>query len=87
MIDENETVQEPPGREASAHERLVSVADELRHGGKWLGAARTWMQSNIRNGDTMIWSSAEPVQIPFCKLEEFARHVAIHAVAEDRAKR
>jgi len=63
------------------------VALELKSGGEWLGAARSWMQSNIHRGDTLCWGSGEPVQLPFCKLEEFALHVAAAAVAEDRRKR
>ena len=65
---------------------LLDIHEELRGGGEWLGAARRWMQGHVRNGDTIIWSSNELVQLPFCNLEDFARHVAVAAVAEDRAK-
>ena len=74
-------------KEASGLDVLVSVSNDLRRGGKWLGAARTWMQSNIKNADSICWSSYESVTIPFCNLEDFAREVAIAAVIEDRAKR
>lgn len=68
-------------------DELLEIHDEICGGGKWLGAARRWMQGNIKNGDTLCWSSNEAVQVPFCNLEDFARHVAIAAIAEDRAKR
>lgn len=61
-----------------------SVMQELSRGGEWLGGARTWLQSNVRRGDALPWSSGEPVTIPFCKFEEFALTVAATAVAEDR---
>ncbi len=64
------------------------VASEfMGGGGEWLGAARKWMQENIREGDTLYWNSNEPVSIAFCDLERFARTVAIAAVREDRRKR
>lgn len=62
------------------------IMNELKQGGTWLLAARSWMQSNVHRGDSICWSSGELVSIPFCKLEEFALRVAIAAVAEDRAK-
>lgn len=65
----------------------IAIYNELKSGGQWLGAARSWMQSNIKNGDTLTWGSGEPVSIPFCKLEEFAMRVAIAAIEEDRRKR
>lgn len=64
----------------------ISVFAELQHGGQWLSRAREWLKSNVRRGDTLYWSSAEPVSIPFCKFEEFALTVAIAAVAEERTK-
>ena len=64
----------------------IAIYQELKEGGAWLGAARGWMQSNIKNGDTLTWGSGETVHLPFCKLEEFAMRVAIAAVEEDRRK-
>lgn len=64
----------------------LHIYEELKGGGEWLGAARSWMQGNIQRGDTICWGSGDLVSIPFCKLEEFARHVAIAAVDEDRRK-
>lgn len=66
---------------------VLAVMQELKQGGDWLGAARSWMQSNVQRGDTLSWGSSETVHIPFCKLEEMALRVAAAAVAADRAKR
>ncbi|MCP5003304.1 MAG: hypothetical protein GY941_05030 [Planctomycetes bacterium] len=63
------------------------IYEQIKGGGKWLGAARTWMQNYIKNGDTMEWSSIEIVSMPFCDLEDFARTVAVAAIAEDRERR
>lgn len=65
---------------------LLEIYTELRNGGEWLAASRRWLQSNIRNGDTLKWSSGEMVQLPFCKFEELAIKVATAAVAEERRK-
>lgn len=53
-----------------------------RRGGEWLGKARAWMQSNIRFGDTLAWSSADYVKLPFNKLEELALEAAVGAMME-----
>ena len=45
------------------------------------------MQSNVKDGDRLTWSSSETVHIPFYKLEELAKTVAAAAIAEDRKKR
>ena len=66
---------------------VLAVMQELKQGGDWLGAARSWMQSNVQRGDTLPWGSSETVHIPFCKLEEMALRVAVAAVAADRTKR
>lgn len=73
----------------TAYDRLavrVEIQDSLRRGGAWLGAARSWMQSNVPRGDTLTWGSAEPITIPFYKLEELALRTAQAAVEEDREK-
>ena len=57
---------------------------ELQKGGDWLGAARAWMQSNIKDGDTLFWSSNQMVSLPFCQLEVFARRVALAAIISER---
>lgn len=65
----------------------LSVYNKVSQGGAWLGKARRWMQSNVPRGDTLTWGSGVPVTIPFAKLEDFAREVAIAAVVEDRQER
>jgi len=76
-----------PKYEEPARTEYFTLARELQQGGNWLGAARSWMQSNVPRGDTLFWNSGEPVTIPFCKFEDFARHVVLHAILEDREKR
>ena len=71
----------------ASFEETLKVHDELSKGGEWLGTARRWLQSNVKGGDTLCWSSGEAVHIPFCKFEEFALKVATAAVAADRANR
>jgi hypothetical protein len=63
-----------------------AIRKEIEGGGDWLGDARAWMQSNVRFGDTLTWSSTEDITIPFSSLEKFAKEVAISAIAEDRKK-
>jgi len=68
-------------------DHFIEVTNELSKGGDWLGAARSWMQSNVKRGDSLSWSSGETVAIPFYKLEELARTAAVAAVIADRARR
>lgn len=60
------------------------VEDKLANGGKWLGAARLWMQHNVNRGDTLEWSSNEVVHIPFNNLEDLAQTVAVAAILAER---
>ena len=64
---------------------IFEVTEEIKSGGEWLGAARRWIQENIRHGDTdtLMWNSAEPVPVPFCKLQELAQTVAAAAIVEE----
>lgn len=62
------------------------IEKEISGGGDWLGSARKWMQSNVKNGDTLAWNSTETIHLPFYKLEELAKTVAVAAIAEDRRK-
>ncbi len=66
--------------------KKLDIFTQLRDGGEWLAAARRWMQNNIQRGDSLGWSDATLVQVPFCKLEELALKVAVAAVEEDRRK-
>jgi hypothetical protein len=65
---------------------IFEIRGELRKGGTWLCAARSWMQSNVQGGDTLCWTSPETVSLPFCQLAELALEAAAAAVAEDRRK-
>lgn len=38
------------------------VYDFFRSGGEWLGSARTWMQSNYSNGDTVFWGTEDELK-------------------------
>ena len=76
----------PENEMTSAFLEECKFREEFSNGGPWLGAARTWMQSHIKNGDTMPWSSTEEITIPFFVLEDLAREVAIAAVREERRK-
>lgn len=69
------------------YEEQAKVRKELASGGKWLGEARKWMQSNVKEGDRLSWNSSEIVHLPFYKLEELAKAVAIAAVLEERQKK
>lgn len=61
---------------------MSDIRAKLKCGGKWLGAARTWMQQNIKGGDRIEWSSSEIVKVRFCDLEELAYEAACAAVEE-----
>lgn len=63
------------------------IRKELSKGGNWLGAARKWLQWNVKGGDTLSWNSTDDVSIQFNKFEELALVVATAAVAEDRKNR
>lgn len=65
----------------------LEVYNKVAAGGQWLGKARGWMQSNVPRGDTLTWGSAQPVSIPFYKLEDLALQTAVAAVIEDRQRR
>lgn len=58
------------------------IRESLRRGGKWLGKAREWMQSNVRNGDTMTWGEETPVSVTFADLERLAFEAAVGATIE-----
>lgn len=68
----------------NAFEQLLTITNQLKSGGEWLGRARAWLQSNVRGGDTLSWESGQPVQIPFYKMQDYALAVAAAAVMEDR---
>jgi len=70
-------------------ERALIACDLSRKGGKWLGAARSWLQSNTNNGDRVTWGSHDILEphLTVRQMEDFAAHVAAAAINEDRKKR
>jgi hypothetical protein len=55
-----------------------------KKGGKWLGAARSWLQSNTHNGDRVTWGSSETLvpHLTVKDVEDLAAHVAAAAINE-----
>ena len=60
----------------------------MQTGGKWLGAAREWLQWHRLNGDSVTWGSSDVLRPPFTvrDVEELAAHVAAAAINEERAR-
>lgn len=60
-------------------------AHELsKKGGSWLGTARTWLQSNVINGDTVRWNSGERISMSVKQFEDCAAHIAAAAINQER---
>lgn len=53
-----------------------------RWGGQWLGAARTWLQSNLPNGDLLTWGSGNVLTMTVAQFEDAAAHIAAAAINE-----
>jgi len=78
------------------HERLkelekveyVLSCELSRKGGAWLGAARSWLQSNTNNGDRVIWGSHDIIEphLTVKQIEDLAAHVAAAAINEERKR-
>lgn len=59
--------------------------DEFRRqGGKWLAAARSWVQWHCRNGSSVTWGSDEPLvpHLTMRQIEDLASDVAWAALKE-----
>jgi hypothetical protein len=56
----------------------------LRCGGRWLGAARHWIQCNRLNGSSVTWGSSDPLSPPITanEVELIASKVAIALINE-----
>lgn len=62
---------------------MNKILEEMKtRGGKWLGAARSWMQWHTHNGDRVTWSSDE-VLVPNLTVKD-VEDVAVHAAAAAR---
>jgi hypothetical protein len=62
------------------------IHTEVHKGGEWLAKARCWLQSNVRDGDTLAWNSAQPVSVPFSHFEEYAMVVAQAVLTQERER-
>lgn len=60
-----------------------------KKGGKWLGAARSWLQSNTNNGDRVTWGSHDLIepQLTVKELEDLAAHIAAAVINEYKDKK
>ena len=60
-----------------------------RKGGKWLGAARSWLQSNTNNGDRVTWGSNDIIQphLTVKQIEDLAAHVAAAVMNEQNKEK
>lgn len=83
--DANKTGIEPEPRSGSLD--AVVGAHDL-HGGKWLGAAREWLQWNTLNGDSVTWGSSDVLRpsMTVKMVEEMAAHIAAAAINEERER-
>lgn len=62
---------------------MHKILEEMKkNGGKWLGAARNWMQWYTHNGDRVAWNSEETL-IPHLTVRD-VEDVAAHAAAAAR---
>jgi hypothetical protein len=73
---------------ADSLDPVVMPHDLMTKGGKWLGAAREWLQSNRINGDTVFWGSHDILRPAFTVLdvELMAAHIASAAINEERER-
>ena len=81
-------MNEPETQSAVSSTQLVMPHDLMTKGGKWLGAAREWLQWNRLNGDSVIWGSHDILRPAFNvrDVELFAAHVAAAAINEERER-
>jgi len=68
---------------ARAKKRILPC-ELYKKGGKWLGAARTWLQWNTKNGDRVTWGSNDVIEphLTVKQIEDLAAHVAAAAINE-----
>lgn len=62
----------------------VTAYELERRGGDWLRAARSWMQSNLPNGERVRWNSGEIVTMSVAQFEQAASCIAAAAINEVR---
>jgi hypothetical protein len=63
---------------------MNKILEAMKHGGSWLGAARSWLQWHKINGSRVTWGSNDVLEPPFTvhDAEEIARHAAAAARQE-----
>lgn len=71
---------------------MVNKNELKSRGGKWLGAARSWIQWNCLNGDVVTWGSDDLLmfrtgRITVRHIEDLAAEVAAAAIQEYEEKR
>ena len=54
----------------------IYAAEIMMRGGKWLGAARNWIQWNCMNGDAVTWGSHDKLDVDVLDVERMASEVA-----------
>lgn len=82
-----ERSQGEPAKPGSLHP-VVGAHDLMRTGGKWLAAAREWLQWHTINGDSVTWGSSDEIRPTFTvkMVEELAAHVAAAAINSERER-
>jgi len=65
---------------------MITVHKLKVKGGYWLLTARSWLQWNTRNGDSVTWNSDDIIEPPLTvkQVEDLAAHVAAAALNNDR---
>ena len=73
------------GKEAvSTEDQPQKPSEYTKMGGEWLGAARSWVQWNCRNGNSVTWGSGDVLSPPLTirQVEDLAARVADAANSE-----
>lgn len=61
-------------------EACLSPHELMKSGGKWLAAARGYLQQNVVGGDSCTWGSHDHLPITVKQIEELAAHAACAAL-------
>lgn len=63
---------------------MIHAFELKQKGGAWLGAARTWVQENKLNGDSVTWGSEQELRPAFTmrEIEDLAAVIAAAAMNE-----
>lgn len=82
LTAENERLRAQLAEALDGRERPFGF-ELLRHGGEWLGIARSWMQHAARNGERVTWGSGDALEGVFTvqQIESLVADVAASAMA------